>query len=52
MIAVVHKETCPACKGNRWITVKDNAGHDIHKKCPQCGGNGFKVSIRRSFAYL
>jgi excinuclease UvrABC ATPase subunit len=44
---MVHKETCPACRGNRWITVKDSTGHDVHKKCPQCGGQGYKVHIKR-----
>ncbi|HEY5471963.1 MAG TPA: hypothetical protein VIK32_02105 [Candidatus Limnocylindrales bacterium] len=47
MIQMVRKETCPACKGNRWVTLKDSAGRDIHRKCPQCGGQGFKVRLTR-----
>jgi len=44
---MVTKETCPACKGNRWVTVKDSGGRDLHKKCPHCGGQGFKVKLTR-----
>ena len=45
MIEMVRKETCPTCKGNRWVTVKDPAGRDVHRKCPQCGGQGFKLRL-------
>ncbi len=31
---MVSKSTCPACKGNRYVKVKDSAGHDVNKKCP------------------
>ena len=46
MIAVVRKETCPACKGDRWVTLKDAAGREVHKKCPSCGGQGFKIRLQ------
>jgi excinuclease UvrABC ATPase subunit len=45
MIEMVRKETCPACKGNRWVTVKDSSGSDVHRKCPACGGQGFKIRV-------
>ncbi len=47
MILMVSKCTCPACNGNRYVTVKDATGRDVHKKCPQCAGRGFKVTVRR-----
>jgi len=47
MIGMIRKETCPACKGNRYITVQAAAGHNVHKKCPACGGNGFTVRLHR-----
>jgi hypothetical protein len=46
MIGMVRKETCPACKGNRWMTIKDGAGRDIHRKCPVCGGQGYKIRLQ------
>jgi excinuclease UvrABC ATPase subunit len=47
MVLMVSKSTCPACKGNRYVKVQDSAGHDVNKKCPQCGGRGFKVTVQR-----
>jgi excinuclease UvrABC ATPase subunit len=47
MVLMVSKSTCPACKGNRYVTVKDSGGRDLHKKCPECGGRGFKVTVQR-----
>ena len=44
---MVNKSACPSCKGNRYVKVKDSAGRDLHKKCPECGGRGFKVSVHR-----
>ena len=44
---MVSKSTCPACKGNRYVQVKDSAGRDVNKKCHVCGGRGFKIEVRR-----
>lgn len=44
---MVRKETCPSCKGDRWVTVKDSVGRNVHKKCPSCGGQGYKVRLGR-----
>jgi excinuclease UvrABC ATPase subunit len=44
---MVRKETCPACKGDRWVSVKDSAGRNVHKKCPSCGGQGYKITLQR-----
>jgi predicted Zn finger-like uncharacterized protein len=42
---MVRKEPCPLCKGNRYITVVKTAGNNGHVKCPNCGGQGYKVRI-------
>jgi len=42
---MVHKETCPKCKGNRYIEVVKASGDSGHVKCPTCGGQGFKVRV-------
>lgn len=43
---MVRKETCPHCKGNRYIPVRTNVGRDSWKKCPSCAGQGYKVRLR------
>ena len=43
---MVRKEICPSCKGNRWVTVRDVTGRDVHRKCPACGGQGFKLQVK------
>ncbi len=47
MVLMVHKEPCPTCKGNRYVTVQSTAGQQVHKKCPTCGGNGYTVRLQR-----
>lgn len=47
MIGMLRKETCAACNGNRYVTVKSTGGQHVHKKCPSCGGVGFKVRVQR-----
>jgi len=43
---MVRKETCPNCKGNRYIQVKAApTGKQSHVRCPHCGGTGYKVRI-------
>lgn len=42
---MVRKETCPHCKGNRYVEVKDTHGKPAHIRCPHCGGNGYKVRL-------
>jgi len=44
---MVHKEPCPACKGNRYVAVQSTTGQQVHKKCPKCGGNGYTVRLQR-----
>ena len=47
MVEMVTKHTCPACKGNRYLTIKDSVGRLVHKACPSCGGRGYKVTLQR-----
>jgi len=47
MVQMMHKEPCPACKGNRYVTVQATSGQRVNKKCPKCGGNGYTVRLER-----
>jgi DnaJ-class molecular chaperone len=42
---MVRKETCPRCKGNRWVKVAQAPGKEQNAKCPECGGQGFKIRV-------
>lgn len=44
---MVRKETCPRCKGNRWVKVTPAPGKELHAKCPECGGQGYKIRLTR-----
>lgn len=44
-IEMVHKETCPHCKGNRYVEVKDPRGKSAHIRCPHCRGAGYRVRL-------
>jgi hypothetical protein len=44
-ICMIRKETCPNCKGNRYISVESPAGAEKHTKCPHCDGNGYRIRI-------
>lgn len=45
---MVSRETCPHCKGNRYVSVEKSpkdTGRWI--KCPTCGGQGYKVRLTK-----
>ena len=42
---MVHKETCPSCKGNKWVDVKRADGHSKSIPCPHCAGEGYCVRV-------
>jgi DnaJ-class molecular chaperone len=42
---MVRKETCPDCKGNRYVRIQRNNGDSIHRKCPSCDGNGYRIRV-------
>jgi DnaJ-class molecular chaperone len=45
---MVRKETCPRCKGNRWVRIPDApSGKEHTHKCPECGGQGYKIRMVR-----
>lgn len=45
-IHVVRKETCPNCKGNRYIEIAPTKGGKSLVRCPHCGGVGYCVRMR------
>jgi DnaJ-class molecular chaperone len=44
---VVTKQTCPKCKGGRYISVTTPVGREKLQKCPDCGGQGYKIRVTR-----
>lgn len=42
---VVKKETCPSCRGDKVVRVTTSDGTHKVRKCPECGGNGYKVRM-------
>lgn len=42
---MVRKETCPHCKGNKYVHVAGSDGKTKHQACPQCGGNGYRIRL-------
>lgn len=42
---MVKKETCPKCKGNKYVTITRADGSSRHIKCPDCNGAGYKVRL-------
>lgn len=47
-IKMVRKQTCPHCKGDRYVKVLTKTGSVSHIRCPHCGGTGFQVTIVRA----
>ncbi len=41
---MVRKQTCPRCRGDRYVKVDTSQGGK-NQKCPECGGNGYKVQV-------
>jgi DnaJ-class molecular chaperone len=42
---MVRKETCPDCRGNRYVKIVRKNGESAHRKCPSCDGTGFRIRI-------
>ena len=44
-IGVIRKETCPNCKGNRYVSIETSDGDSRANKCPHCDGNGYRIRV-------
>lgn len=44
---MIRRETCTLCKGGRWVAVKTPVGRDKWAKCPECGGQGYKIRVTK-----
>ena len=42
---MIKKETCPHCRGNKYVSVSGSDGRRKTRKCPHCGGNGYRVRV-------
>ncbi len=42
-MAVLAKDVCPRCKGQRYVKVRLPKGQADFRKCPECAGTGFKI---------
>ncbi|GAB4277542.1 MAG: hypothetical protein Kow0056_09090 [Coriobacteriia bacterium] len=47
---MVRRETCPNCKGNRYVRVERRPGDGEYRKCPSCNGTGYKVRLLKDRA--
>ncbi len=47
---MVRKETCPRCRGDKYVSVQTDTGRSKHLKCPECNGAGFKIQVVHHFA--
>ena len=45
---MVRKQTCPRCRGDRYVKVEKPVGAK-HQKCPECNGSGYKVQVVHHF---
>jgi len=42
---MVVKQTCPRCRGDRYVKVDKPPQGAKHLKCPECNGAGYKVQV-------
>ncbi|MBC7265552.1 MAG: hypothetical protein H5T75_01035 [Coriobacteriia bacterium] len=42
---MVTRTTCPACKGNKYVSVTRSDGKNDYRRCPECNGAGYKVRV-------
>jgi DnaJ-class molecular chaperone len=42
---MVRKETCPVCKGNKYISITRPEGTPSYRQCPACNGCGYRIRI-------
>ncbi|MHB1324363.1 MAG: hypothetical protein ACYCXZ_08550 [Coriobacteriia bacterium] len=42
---MVTKETCPVCKGNKFVEIERTPGSKDRRQCHGCNGTGFRVRV-------
>lgn len=42
---MVKKETCPVCKGNKFVEIQRTSGSKDWKRCHGCNGAGYQVRV-------
>lgn len=42
---MVKKETCPVCKGNKYVEVERKPGIRDWRPCHSCNGTGYQVRL-------
>lgn len=45
---MVKKETCPVCKGNKFVAIERKPGAKDWKPCHGCNGIGYQVRVMHS----
>jgi len=42
---MVRKETCPVCKGNKFVEIERKPGTKDWRPCQGCNGAGYQVRV-------
>jgi DnaJ-class molecular chaperone len=42
---MVKKETCPVCKGNKYVEVQAQPGSKDWRPCHGCNGSGYHIRV-------
>jgi DnaJ-class molecular chaperone len=49
--AVVMKETCPVCKGNKYVAIERKTGSKDWRPCHGCNGSGYRIKVSTGQRY-
>lgn len=42
---MVKKETCPVCKGNKFVEIERKPGSKDWRACHECNGSGYRIKV-------